>query len=134
MEAKQNTTIQHLEDVKKTMSELKECISLQSKQQRLQWAIAKSDIGSFEYYDKTGGRRKSSDLVKEILLWFRRGPNCCFLIQDRSLQSYSYNDSPQKIAEKEKQFRDELVDQIHTLLGVEPRVVKEDDEYHIYYS
>ena len=57
-----------------SISILKKELALQSKNQRLEWAISNTEIYSFLYYKKGSFEEfDSKDLALEILGWFRRG-------------------------------------------------------------
>ena len=59
-----------------------------------------------------------------------------FWISGQSMEDYHYSKSESTIQESEKQFREALIEQIHELTGVKPRIKWEQDEksYIIYYS
>jgi len=110
-------------------------IGLQSKDQKLQWAISNAGMNAFMFYQKHESHyyrqdtTNSTDLVKTILLSFRKG--CGLNITNRSKKQWVGNNHGE---EGEKKFRDALSNQLHELLGHKPRISLENNVYAIYYS
>jgi hypothetical protein len=112
------------------------------KMQTLEWAIANSNLNSFEYVDKEEAtsngeeftvRVKSTALVLKVFLAFRKGSGYC--ITDRAVLSKNtnfYYTYPGEVGEQ--LFRKALSSQIHELIGREPRIGIENSSYAIYYS
>jgi hypothetical protein len=119
-----------VESLKQEIVKLNEEIAIQTKNQKLEWAISNTGVNSFEYYQKNGSYNSisSANFVKFVLLSFRRGVG--HYITDRSMTRYDYGTNE----EGEKQFRDKLSNQIHELLGHKPRISLAKDGYVIYYS
>ena len=124
--AKINTVNQNIVD-------LNETIKHTQKLQSLAWAIQNADIGSFSYYEPNSYNSKNSaELLRKVLLWFRRGQGC--YIGDSTLQDERYLHDQKKEESREK-FRQELAAQIYSLTGANPRLQKETDgRYAVYYS
>ena len=76
----------------------------------LQWAMAHSEIGQFEY-EIEWDRYDSSEMVREILMVFMT--DCGYFLDD----DHQVNGS-------RSEFESSLKDQIHKLTGVEPRITK----------
>jgi hypothetical protein len=111
---------------------LKKDIVLMEMNRSLEWAISNAGIGSFTHYLKgTHGNLDSTDLVRKILINFRRGMG--YYITGRSLSSYSndYSYQQKDHSEEEKKFRDVLSNQIFNLTGRKPRI---DDTFAIFYE
>ena len=131
VDSKMNTLDQSISNLKEEVVKLNSAISIQAKDQKLQWAISNAGLNSFEYYGKDTNYKQveSSSFVKTILFSFRKGMG--FYVTDRSMAQYSYG---RDVEEGEKQFRDALSKQIHELIGQKPRIALADDGYAIYYS
>jgi hypothetical protein len=130
VDAKLNTLNQSISSLKEEMSSLKVAIDVQTKDQKLQWAITNADVNAFLYYDKeTSPNREaySTRLVRSILMSFRKGEGMC-------IKRSTCKNSSKRIEDMEKQFRDKLSQQIHDLLGHKPRITVVDQGYAIYYS
>jgi len=119
--------------VNQNIVELNETMKHTQKMQSLAWALQNADIGSFSYYDPNSySDKNSADLLRKVLLWFRRGHGC--YIGDSMLQHSRYFNEQEKEESREK-FRKELAAQIYSLTGANPRWQKETDgRYAIYYS
>jgi len=121
-----NTVNQNIVDLNETMKH-------NQKMQTLEWALQNAEIGSFSYYEPNSySDKNSADLLRKVLLWFRRGEGC--YIGDSTLQQSRYLNEQQKEESREK-FRKELAAQIYSLTGINPRLQKETDGgYAIYDS
>jgi hypothetical protein len=109
---------------------LNSAIAVQTKNQKLQWAIENSGLNSFHFYVKDNYNRvESTSFAKKILLSFRKGTG--HSIANRSMKEYTRHGKDTE--EGEKQFRDALSTQIHELLGQKPLIAVADKEYTIYY-
>lgn len=138
-DAKLNTLNQSLSNIKDQLVLLNANVALQVRNQKLEWAISHSDIGSFEFYVKgdrykASTRYKSSAFVTEVLLNFRKGVG--HYITDRSMSEYRYDYTGKLVQgeEGEMQFRDALSAQIHKLIGHKPKIEVSDGKVAIYYS
>ncbi|KAL3758986.1 hypothetical protein ACHAWU_003057 [Discostella pseudostelligera] len=137
-----NQSISNLkEEVVKHNSAVINAISIQSKDQKLQWAISNVGINAFEYFDKkdsSGGysSKKSTKLAQEVLLAFRKGDS--WYIDNLSMtwytDRYDHSVDAKVIEDGEKQFREKFSNQIHELIGQKPRVALTDNRYAIFYS
>jgi len=148
-DGKINTTKQHLSDLKREVSDLKEAavkvatllatqtivLLEQQKQQRLFWAQANTKLGSFKYYvEQSYNTVDSSALVADIISWFIRGYGRN-LDSSCSITDSSYNRNSNKAAEGQEAFRVQLKKQIKDLIGREPRLTKgTDGTYALYYE
>ncbi len=132
MDSKLNTLNQSISNLKEEVVGLKSAIALQTKNQKLEWAISNAGLSSsFQFYVKDSYHRvESTSFVKTILFSFRKGTG--HYITNRSITKY--NDYGNNSEEGEKQFRDALSTQIHELLGQKPRIAVADNGYAIYYS
>lgn len=75
-----------LKDVKDQMSQLNKSVSILSRNQAIEWAISNSSIGSFDYIAKANyAWAKSSDLVNQILMSFRKGQSHLLISAHRAL-------------------------------------------------
>jgi len=148
LDAKINTVNQNIASLKEELTKLNASITSQTKLQRLEWAIQNADIGTFGYnlYENKSSyptRKNSKDLVRQILLWFRRDRGYFFgdgSIGDLNLGNYyNYVQEKERVdAENERMradFRNALVEQIHALVGQKPRLEKKDGgRYCMYYQ
>lgn len=139
IDTKLNTLDQKLNTLNQTLSItnaqlvlLNNTVAQQFKCQKLEWAISHSDIGSFKYFHHNDYSREtvSTVFVKEVLMCFRKGDGA--YISNRSVNDFYYD---QETAKKgEKQFREKLCAQIHSLIGHKPRIEEfPDNKYAIYY-
>jgi hypothetical protein len=80
------------------------------------------------------GYKKSADLVKSILHSFRKGQG--YPLPRGVVGDWSRKSSKQEAKEKEAEFQSRLVEQIHDLIGMKPRITQDDDEGNcsIWYS
>jgi hypothetical protein len=132
IDSKLNTLNQSISNLKEEVVGLNSAIAVQTKNQKLQWAIENSGLNSFHFYIKGGysNRVESTSFAKTILLSFRKGTG--HYITDRSMKPYNGYGN-EKEEEGEKKFRDALSTQIHELLGQKPRIAVVDLGYAIYY-
>ena len=131
MDSKLNTLNKSVLDLKEEVAGLGSAIAVQTKNQKLQWAIDNSGLNSFHFFVKgTYQKVESSSFVKTILLFFRQGLGQ--YITNRSMINYDGYGN-RNMEEGEKQFRDALSEQIHKLLGQKPRISVAADGYAIYY-
>ena len=120
------------EDLKAELSDLKEemvkAIAIQNKNQFLEWEISNAGSNPFQYFGKNVYKAESTPLVTMILLCFRRGNG--FEL------NYEYYLSPIhcKNEERQKEFREALIEQIHELTCQEPRIELKEQGFMIYYS
>lgn len=130
IDSKLNTLNQSISNLKEEVVGLNSAIAVQTKNQKLQWAIENSGLNSFHFYVKDSYNRvESTSFTKAILLSFRKGTG--HYITNRSMKEYNrYGNDTE---EGEKQFRDALSTQIHELLGQKPRIAVADNGYAIYY-
>jgi hypothetical protein len=110
----------------KSNNEIIKVLNAQDKDRRMEWALANSSIGCFDYYERRGSRKSTAALVQTVLMYFRRGSGCS--IDNISTSAHFDQESQQAC-------RDALVTQLHGLLGSKPRVVLQaDNRFAIYYS
>lgn len=141
LDDKLNTSNQHIVNLETKLTSLEGSIVKESKLQALAFGIENAELQAFEYYEARENssyygyhnRKKSSDLVRSILFGFRR--NIGWYLPDGAMGEIDKSANKEKWEQSNKDFRDKLVTQIHSLLGTKPRVVKEKDgRYTIYYS
>ena len=123
----------------------------------MEWAFTHADIESFGYFEPimVFSNQYSSDIyqpqnsakiVKEVLLSFRKGES--HLIDGFATRQYfrvsrvlihpNYNQESTRFPEEvmvpaELDFRNKLQKQLHTLIGVMPRIDLLDGKHLIYY-
>jgi hypothetical protein len=132
MDSKLNTLNQSISNLKEEVVGLNSAVALQTKNQKLQWAISNAGLNSFSFYVKDGYNRvESTSFVKTILFSFRKGNG--HYITNRSMTDYNRYGNNTEV-QGEQQFRDALSAQIHELLGQKPLVAVDDNGYAIYYS
>ena len=101
--------VKSMDSLKAEIHSMKGLIGVQGKRERLEWAIANSDINSFAFMDGDYDEN-SSLLVKHILMRFRRDEG--FFLGDRYIRY------PTQAGRRD--FRDALRAQIHDLTGIQP--------------
>ena len=121
----------------------------------MEWAFTHADIESFGYFEPIMANHPpgfrsdsfyrpiiSAKIVKKILLSFRKGEGqliefatqCYFnVVYDNSNSGRSIRLPEQAMATSEQDFRDKLQKQLHTLIGVMPRIDLLDGKHIIYY-
>jgi hypothetical protein len=97
-----------------TMCGIDSSLKTQDKHRRIEFALGHCNLGTFQY---SFGIR-SEDLVKKILLNFRKGSGYYISIE-KTLSNCSGCSNETKLT-SHQQFRDALTAQLFTLLGVEP--------------
>lgn len=122
---------QTLNEVLNGMNKINDRINVIEKNQKLEWAIQNSNIGSFFYFNK-GSYNKvdSTKLVKEALVSLRNGGG--YYIIDKSL--HPYNGYANEIQSGEQKFRNALSAQVTSLIGKKPRISMADNGYAIFYN
>ena len=128
-----------IDTVNQNIDKLNETMKNDRKMQSLEWAIQNADVNCFDYYVPNANscyhtKTTSTVLIRNTLLWFRRGRG--YYLDDGNIhdQDPAYLREQQKDEAKEK-FRTKFVAQIYALTGVEPRLEKQTDgRYIIYYS
>jgi hypothetical protein len=98
------------------------------------WIEPKTQQGKEERYVTQAGYKKSADLVKNILLCFRKGHS--YALPRGVVGDWSRTSSKQEAKEKEGEFQCRLVEQIFDVTGKKPRITQDDDEGNcsIWYS
>jgi hypothetical protein len=96
-----------------TMCSIDGSLKAQDKLRRIEFALGHCNLEMFRY----GSDKRSEDLVKKILLSFRKGSGYHITL-DMTLGSY-FNSNEDMLASNQK-FRDALTSQLFTLLGVQP--------------
>jgi cell division protein FtsB len=131
--AKMDSLIQSIVELKAQMTQLNEKIEVQTKNQNLEWAISNTGLVTpFSFYDKSLDRNCSSVIfIKTILFAFRRGEG--WYITNCSMSSYYHADKA-AIEAGEKKFREALSNQILELTGQKPRISLENNGYAIFYN
>lgn len=129
-------------DTLKIKDDLKFAMDQERKESRLIRAITLTHPNSFIYYPMYHTRRQeSSQLAKQVLEWFLLGDYGYDLPPDavykedhliRPHQSMNSSSEKEKLDATEA-FRDKFVHQIKALIGHEPRVVKRNGKFTIYY-
>mmetsp|Transcript_2673 Transcript_2673/g.7089 ORF Transcript_2673/g.7089 Transcript_2673/m.7089 type:complete len:129 (+) Transcript_2673:78-464(+) len=110
--------------VKAEISPVKAEITTFSRRQILAAAIQNCELNPFIYYEYKGSQsKKSTDLVRQVLFAFQKC-FCYFFPNDAMMTRYPHNQDT--IIDSCKLFRDAVVEQIHELTGIKPRV-KEDE-------
>lgn len=137
LDTKLNTLNQHMSDLQQEirglqdqMTALKTAMNASEKKRALEFAFENAHFGSYRYNTSSSSNKESKDLVKSIVLAFRRGLGH-YLPEGGYLQSIKW---PRQCPENEKQFRDALLQQLSDLIGQSPRLVQEGDRYIIHYS
>ena len=139
-DGKLNKINQRLNNIDSKMAAIQKDINHQTKLQALAFAIENSEIYSFQYYqyqdDNTEGyavKAQSADLVRDVLLNFRRGYG--YILPKGTMSSFPWGHTLEEQAKSNTKFHAALVARIHTLTGTKPRVEEEDDgSFVIYYS
>jgi hypothetical protein len=131
----------HLERMNRSLSAIKSTLEAQERRQSLQWAITNADMNGFLYYYFYQGSVNelgSGGLVRYVLSRFLKGQG--MYIEDRRMSDgsayanlTSAEERQDKLEQDQKTFREKLVDQIHGLTGVKPRIDKDDKGYSIHY-
>jgi hypothetical protein len=90
--------------------------------------------GQEERYVTQPGYQKSAELVKSILLCFRKGQS--YQLPRGVVGDWSRTSSKLEASEKEHEFQRRLVEQIFDLTGVKPRITQDDKDGNcsIWYS
>ena len=109
--------------------------------QVLQWAYNNAEAGSFEFqYMKActgsvkGEHRSSPGLVRKVLLAFMQGDTIWISSNFYTAHTKSFDTEGERMADLTKRqaaFQDQLVDQIHGLIGRKPRFGKAKDCYGV---
>ena len=103
-------------DLNNSVNILSNTITESNIQQRIEWAIDHSDIGSFEYFIVNEEKRiNSSYLVKCALINFRN--NLPFCVDKYQLKYLDEID-----VDSNKMFCESFLDQIHQLTCIKPRM------------
>jgi hypothetical protein len=100
-----------------TMCSIDESLKTQDKLRRIEFALGHCNLEEF-YYHSEGYGLRSEDLVKTILLNFRKGSGY-YISLDMRLDICNRSSNEEKLASHQK-FRDALTAQLFTLLGVQP--------------
>ena len=139
MDSKLNTLTQRLGNVGKSIASLQKSFDDQAKLQNIAFGLGNSHLDSFEYYYfgpemdvNFCDNQNSSNLVKFILLSFRRGLGACV---DNAALIKKKNDSA-KLKKSQEDFHNKLINQIHGLIGTKPRIEFDSRKrsYVAYYS
>jgi len=117
---------QRITNLEQKMSDLTDMVKKQAKMQNLAFAIENSSLGSFSYYENNA-QKSSSNLVKDIILTFRREQG--MILPNATIGYYG------NFEKGNKDFHASLTTQIFSLTGTEPRITKNSDgRYSIWYS
>lgn len=132
VEAKFDAHGREIDFVKEELKKMNAELIQQSQDRRLEWAISNCAINSFKFYTSVNQVNPidSTDLARQALFAFRTGKGQ--YITDGSMIKRSYNQVENENGEK--LFRDNMVKQIHQLMGRPPRLAKAEQGYAIYYS
>ena len=95
-----------------------------AKQRKLEWALANSSLGAFDYYEDDGSLKSSKGRVEEVLVSFMG--NGGRLVSTGRLE---LNGDEASRAD----FRQKLHDQISMLLGVPCKLEKVEDKFTLWY-
>ena len=132
VEGKFDAQSKSIDSLKEELKRMNAELVQQSQDRRLEWAISNCSVNSFKYYTSTNQTNPldSADLARQALFAFRTGKGQ--YITDGSTIRKSYNAVENENGEK--QFRDNMVKQIHQLMGRPPRLAMADQGYALYYS
>ncbi len=113
---------------------INQSIKRQTKRQSIDWAYANAEIGSFDYRDKTNGYKKSTELVRSILIFFRKGQGMYVDGNSKHTTTYIPGYTTDKGDFEGVEFRAAIANQLEDLLGTKPRVVSYDGKWTIFYE
>ena len=109
------------------LDKVNKSISLQMKHQRLDWAFANADYGSFDFVDKSENYcspKPSTGIVKTLLSAFRQESG-------RYITSLAKYDAGK---DGKAEFRAAIVEQLFALLGTKPRLECKEEKWIIWYE
>merc|ERR1739848_226833 len=121
-----NSYNQNFFDLDRKIDEVNNNINNLNKNRSIEWALNELDkenpIGCFEYYSENDTPIKSTELIRNTLLAFRKGgANYIFL-------------NKEKQDELTKEFREKFSEQIELLLGKKPQIhLNDDGSFTAYY-
>ena len=111
------------------LDKVNQSIFLQMKHQRLDWAFANADYGSFDFVDRSENYcnyKPSTVIVKAITSMFRKDSGRYIT----NLAKYRTDAGKDEKAE----FRAAIVEQLFALLGTKPRLECKEEKWIIWYE